>query len=166
MVDQTKNARHEVEVIEIDLQKSIEKSIHKFESLTGFNQIEILTDSTYSVPFYSDPYRVEVILNSILLNSIKYADLKKVQPYIHIQVSQLKNNIILKISDNGIGIDEKNMPNIYNMFYRASEKSDGAGLGLYLVKEFTEKLRGSVHIESTLHAGTIVEVALPNLYKI
>jgi signal transduction histidine kinase len=166
MVDQTKNSRLEVDVVEIDIQKAIEQSIHKSYSLSTFNQIEIQIDYTYSGPFYSDPYRVEVILNSLLLNAIKYADLKKSQPSIHIKASHIKNILSLTITDNGIGIDPKNMPNIYNMFYRASEKSDGSGLGLYLAKEFTEKLKGSIHIESINHKGTTVKISLPNLYKL
>jgi signal transduction histidine kinase len=166
MVDQTKNARLEVDVIEIDMQKAIEQSIHKLSSITGFNQIQIHIDYNYSGPFYSDPYRLEVILNSILLNAFKYADLKKSQPSIHIQASHIKNILSLTITDNGIGIDPKNMPNIYNMFYRACEKSDGSGLGLYLAKEFTEKLKGSIHIESINNKGTIVKISLPNLYKL
>ena len=51
------------------------------------------------------------------------------------------------------------------MFYRASEKSDVAGLGLYMVKEFVEKLKGTVTITSTENENTNVTLVLPNMRK-
>ena len=51
------------------------------------------------------------------------------------------------------------------MFYRASERSDGAGLGLYIVKEFVEKLKGTVTVTSVENESTSVTIVLPNIKK-
>lgn len=165
MVNQTKNARIEIDVLEIDIEKLVQQTITNFSNLSSFNLIEIQVDCACSRLFYSDLFRIEVILNSILSNAIKYFDVTKQKPTIRIQAEVQKNFLVIEFIDNGIGIDEKNMPFIFDMFYRGTEKSDGAGLGLYLVKEFTEKLKGSVSIQSTQHIGTTVKVTLPNLYK-
>jgi len=48
------------------------------------------------------------------------------------------------------------------MFYRATERSDGSGLGLYIVKEIIEKLGGSIEVDSVIHEGTTFKITLPN----
>ncbi|MFZ6008876.1 MAG: sensor histidine kinase, partial [Bacteroidota bacterium] len=65
--------------------------------------------------------------------------------------------------DNGIGISEQLCPKIFDMFFRATERSEGAGLGLYIVRETVEKLHGSISVESTLGEGTTFKVKIPNL---
>ncbi|MCE2959012.1 MAG: HAMP domain-containing histidine kinase, partial [Flammeovirgaceae bacterium] len=67
----------------------------------------------------------------------------------------------VEVRDNGIGIDPVHISNIFDMFYRASEKSTGSGLGLYIVKESLEKLRGTITVESTPAAGSRFTVTLP-----
>jgi signal transduction histidine kinase len=65
-------------------------------------------------------------------------------------------------SDNGVGIDEDKVGNIFEMFYRASEVSEGSGLGLYIVKNAVERLKGSIEVESKRNYGTTFTIILPN----
>jgi signal transduction histidine kinase len=64
--------------------------------------------------------------------------------------------------DNGIGVEEQYLPRIFDMFFRASEQSEGFGLGMYIGKQTVEKLGGSIAIESTFGKGTTVSVRIPN----
>ncbi|MBL7874140.1 MAG: HAMP domain-containing histidine kinase, partial [Cyclobacteriaceae bacterium] len=68
-------------------------------------------------------------------------------------------------TDNGIGISEENLSKIFEMFYRASEQSEGSGLGLYIVKNAVEKLGGHLNVSSRLNEGTTFEIVLPNKFS-
>ena len=69
----------------------------------------------------------------------------------------------MAIEDNGKGIEKDHLPNIYKMFYRATDDGPGSGLGLYIVKEAIEKLKGHIHIESEVGKGTTVTMEIPAL---
>jgi signal transduction histidine kinase len=72
----------------------------------------------------------------------------------------------LRFSDNGIGIAEEYLGNVFKMFFRASAESKGSGLGLYIVKSVVEKLGGQITVQSQLGSGTTFEITLPNLANI
>jgi len=61
---------------------------------------------------------------------------------------------VISISDNGIGIEKQYQPNVFNMFYRASDKSKGSGLGLYIVKETIQKMNGAITLVSEFAKGS------------
>lgn len=165
MVDQSKNAHVEVDVAAIDINALLDKSFKNVSYLPGSESVEVTIIKSEKVHFYSDPYRLEVIFNNLLSNVIKYRDPDKEKSIVQIQVDCTLESTAISFRDNGLGIPEKLMPNIFNMFYRASEKSDGAGLGLYIVKEFVEKLKGSVTLTSIENESTEVTIVLPNMNK-
>jgi signal transduction histidine kinase len=68
----------------------------------------------------------------------------------------------LSFKDNGIGISPENLNRIFEMFYRASEQSEGSGLGLYIVRNAVEKLGGQLTVASKPGAGTTFQITLPN----
>jgi signal transduction histidine kinase len=69
---------------------------------------------------------------------------------------------VLTFEDNGQGIDELYLQRIFEMYFRANEKSKGNGLGLYIVKKIVDKLRGTVSVKSQFGKGTLITVTLPN----
>ena len=69
--------------------------------------------------------------------------------------------MLIKIKDNGDGIPKNVQMKIFEMFFRGSEKSQGNGLGLFLVKRPVEILNGTIKIKSTLKGGTEFSVTLP-----
>jgi hypothetical protein len=69
--------------------------------------------------------------------------------------------IEISVQDNGQGIPEEHLNNIFEMFYRANDKVQGSGLGLYILKRAVERLRGNIHVESTLNVGSTFTVKLP-----
>jgi signal transduction histidine kinase len=60
-------------------------------------------------------------------------------------------------------MSKEHLKNIFQIFYRASSKSDGSGLGMYIVKQAVDKLKGSVSIESPNNKGMSIKIQLPNL---
>ena len=64
--------------------------------------------------------------------------------------------------DNGIGVPKELLEKVFNMFFRANDRSDGAGLGLYIVKETVNKLNGTINMSSEVGEGTVFEIDIPN----
>ena len=129
--------------------------LHPAEDIT-----KMLTLNTI-VPFFSDIKRIEVILGNLLINAVSYRSHDR-ELIIGVEVSTSDDDVVIVIKDNGIGIKEEVLPKIYNMFYRGTEASQGAGLGLYIVKEIVEKLSGKITITSMAGIGTTVTVTIPS----
>jgi two-component system heavy metal sensor histidine kinase CusS len=83
---------------------------------------------------------------------------------IHIALSENDGQFELAVGDNGCGIAPEHLPRVFDRFYRAdsSRGSDGAGLGLALVKSIVDLHGGSAKIESEIGRGTTVTLSFPN----
>jgi signal transduction histidine kinase len=104
---------------------------------------------------------VSVILNNLLSNSIKYHDENKQDRYIEVRTTDSGNECVITVEDNGIGITREFHDRIFNMFFRASEKSVGSGLGLYIARETVQKLNGAITYTSPEGAGSAFRVTIP-----
>jgi signal transduction histidine kinase len=161
ILDQSKNARLEVQREEILFEPLINEAFNQLKFETPGPQLEKVIHINQDYPFFSDRWRLKVILNNILSNAIRYRNGH--DPIIKINVDISENGAVLAIEDNGRGIEKDHLPNIYKMFYRATDDGAGSGLGLYIVKETIEKLNGHVNIESEVGKGTTVKLEIPAL---
>jgi signal transduction histidine kinase len=82
-------------------------------------------------------------------------------PVVSINVEQVKNKLIIKIKDNGIGIDKKMHHDIFKMFFRGHYQSTGIGLGLYIVKTSVDTLKGKISVKSRVGHGSTFTVTIP-----
>jgi signal transduction histidine kinase len=162
ILDYYKNARVELVVEEIDFMKIIDAVFELSKPLKGFEEIVTKVNVQQQPSLHSDSYRLSVILTNLVSNSIKYRDEKKVKQIINISIEVSEEQAVLEIEDNGIGIQEEYLPFLFNMFYRATEKSQGAGLGLYVVKEMVGKLNGRIDVSSEHGSGTTIKIFVPN----
>lgn len=103
----------------------------------------------------ADPVRMEQILINLLDNSMKYS---REGGETRVIVANKKQQILIKITDQGNGIPEEDLPNIFNRFYRVDKSRTrtlgGTGLGLSIVKELVNKHDGSITVKSKLNEGT------------
>lgn len=102
-----------------------------------------------------DKTRLKIILNNLLSNAVKFTKpIGEYHPYI--KISSTKNGGILSIEveDNGAGVREDQLDRIFQMFYRGSDRSTGSGLGLYIAKEATEKINGTLIVKSEYGKGS------------
>jgi signal transduction histidine kinase len=162
ILDQSRNSRVEVKREEIIFEDLIEETFSqlRFATSTG-KAVEKIVHIHQERPFYSDRWRLKVILNNIISNSIRYRNGK--DPVINIDVDIREHAVTMAIKDNGKGIEKDHLPNIYKMFYRATDDGAGSGLGLYIVKETIEKLQGKIDIESEVGKGTTVKMEIPEI---
>lgn len=162
ILDQSRNSRLEVRREEIFFEPLINETFNhlKFASSSEKSVEKKITVSQES-PFYSDSWRLKVILNNIISNSIRYRNGK--DPVINVDVRVEGRKAKLSVTDNGKGIAKEHLENVCKMFYRATDDGAGSGLGLYIVKEAIDKLNGSIKIDSEEGRGTIVNLEIPAL---
>ncbi len=163
ILDYSRNARSEIKQEYVNLRDLIDDSFDRLKYHEGSDQIEKFVKVEEETQLFSDPNRLSVVFNNLVSNSIKYRDMRKKDQYIRINAVVNSGGAKIEFSDNGIGIAEELLNKIYDMFFRATERSEGAGLGLYIVKETIDKLGGRITTHSTLGIGTTFVIEIPNL---
>ncbi|SMG10840.1 Signal transduction histidine kinase [Marivirga sericea] len=161
ILDQSRNARLEVRKEPIDFEKIIKESFEQLQYSNTNEDVEKTLNIDLKDPFYSDPWRLKVIINNVISNSIRYRNGKS--PKIDIDISSENHEALINIKDNGRGIEQEHIDKVFNMFYRATDDNAGSGLGLYIVKETVSKLQGRVQIQSKPREGTTISFVLPNM---
>jgi signal transduction histidine kinase len=162
ILDQSRNSRLEVKSEPVLFEPLIEEAFEQldYSNLNG-NTLEKIITVDQDQPFYCDKWRLKVILNNIISNSIRYKNGK--DPIIRVNAKIDEHLLNLSIQDNGKGISKEHISNLGKMFYRATDEGAGSGLGLYIVKETVEKLNGSLAIESEEGQGTTVKFEIPEV---
>ncbi len=155
------NARLAVKAEKIEIENLINECFEKWKHLPDYDKIDKKLTIHQERALFSDPYRLALILNNIISNAIKYRDIEKPQSIIEIDV-KVSDMFYVAIKDNGMGIRQNYLPKVFEMFYRGSNKSEGAGLGLYITREAVEKLNGKISLASVYGKGSKFIVTIPN----
>jgi two-component system sensor histidine kinase VicK len=115
-----------------------------------------------SAVVFADKDRINQVIVNIVSNALKYTP---EGGNITVVSGQQEQNAYIKISDTGMGIPEKDLPHIFDRFYRVdkarSRKMGGTGLGLAIAKEIVEAHEGTISIDSVYGEGTTVTIKLP-----
>jgi signal transduction histidine kinase len=161
IIDYSKNARLPLDPVPVNIQQIIRNTHDDLRFYEG-NSISLELTVEQSIPFHSDERRIKSIIHNIISNSVKYYDPQKDHCWLKINVRIDKSYCEMTFSDNGRGISTNNLHKVFDMFFRGTTDRSGSGLGLYIVKEMTERIGGKISIESVLGVGTTVRVELPN----
>lgn len=162
IVNQINNSK--LNVIDIDLASVIE-DVMLLERKRGIPEkinIKIILDEHAKIK--SDRELVRIVLENLIDNAIKfYNESERVDSFVEIRSESFgKDGVKIRVIDNGIGISESNPGKLFRMFFRASERSETGGIGLYIVKTATLKLNGKVELLTTPEGFTEFNVTLPN----
>ncbi len=105
-----------------------------------------------------DKIRMGEVFSNLISNSIKYG---KNKPII-IEAKASRDKVVVKITDKGIGIDKKDIKNIFDIFRRTKEASEykGMGVGLYITNQIVTIHGGTIHVKSTPQKGTTFTIEL------
>ncbi|MDF9801155.1 PAS domain S-box-containing protein [Catalinimonas alkaloidigena] len=161
--DYSKNSRVEVQKVPIDFRQMINTIAESLSFMDNARKVKLDLKYPEELEFYSDTGRLKIIFNNLLSNAIKYSNPAEEDPIISVNVESLEEGVLIEIKDNGIGIKKEYLDKIFNMFFRATNRSSGSGLGLYIVKEAVEKLGGDINVKSAPGKGTDFKIQLPNL---
>jgi PAS domain S-box-containing protein len=162
ILDHSKMLHSEIQVSEIDFKVLTESCFQELHYILHFQEIRLIVNQTGGSPFYNDEFKITTILRNLLSNSFHYASPHESHKYVKCTLHADDKTAVLTVEDNGIGIEERFLPRIFDMFFRGTERSVGSGLGLYIVKQAVEKLEGTIAVKSMANVGTQFILTLPN----
>ncbi|WP_318840766.1 sensor histidine kinase [Reichenbachiella ulvae] len=160
ILDYSRNSRLEIQYQLIHFDTIIQETINNLSHIGGYQRLKFKNKIELNHPFKTDKRRISMILSNLISNAIKYQDYDKASE-IMIEISESAAGLRIEVADNGIGIEPDQQCKIFDMFYRASDRSKGAGLGLYIIKEAVEKMNGSIELNSMLGKFTRFTITLP-----
>ncbi len=161
--DYSKNSRLEVAYEPINLQAMVEEIVETLAYLPAAQAAKINIEIEKDLAWQSDKKRLRIILSNLLSNAFKYSRHSiGVAPIVRINAYQAKQEVIITVEDNGMGIAQEYLPKVFDMFYQANKEAKGTGLGLYIVQQTVQKLNGDIQIRSTLDVGTTFTIILPS----
>lgn len=160
ILDYSRNARLSMGHEQIALLKMV-KDAYADVRYYSDHLVSLVLEIEENLNFLSDKYRLNTVIKNIIGNAVKYADEGKPDSFVKVRAWRSENELQMEISDNGIGIEEDNLEKVFHMFFRASMKTTGTGLGLYIAKEIMNKLEGDIFIASELGKGTSIKMVLP-----
>jgi signal transduction histidine kinase len=126
----------------VSLRSIIQQVIEELKYLPTWPNV-VVTQNLHEKEFKTDVFLINIVLQSVLSNAYIFRDQSKAG-IIHINSLQQNSEVLIEVIDDGDGIPETIANQIFDMFYRGSEKSKGSGLGLYVAKKALEKLNGSI----------------------
>jgi signal transduction histidine kinase len=163
IIDYSKNRRLRLDLREINFKDLVGEALQDHAYMLNAQNIKKNVEINDYEKFVSDARRISVIVNNLVSNAIKYADFTKAQPQIGIKVIVTDSVATIEVTDNGIGIEQKNLDKIFTLFYSVTNSVSGSGLGLYIVRETVEKLNGYITINSKMGEGTAIKITLPDM---
>ena len=147
-----------LDIESFDIVELIRNVFEMFEMKAAKKKISLVFDMDYPEPIMvlGDKERIQQVLSNLIVNSIKYGRLKGTT---EVSIENLiKNKVIVRVTDNGEGIEEENLPRLFERFYRVdksgSRKEGGSGLGLAIVKHIIEAHDEKIYVESEYGVGS------------
>ncbi|MEL6250889.1 MAG: PAS domain-containing sensor histidine kinase [Bacteroidota bacterium] len=161
IIGYSRNSRLELKFEEVNFKELLEEAFESLSPKGNSRPIKTLLKIEGKANFVSDLTRLKTIFNNLLSNAFRYHDPEKEESFIEVSIKLKENEAFIRVEDNGIGIEEKYQDKIFQMFYRATQKSQGSGIGLYIVKEAVEKLGGEISVDSEAGLGTTFDLRIP-----
>ena len=152
-----------VEKKKFDIVELIQNVFDLIEIESEKNRISLVYDKNYSNPIYvfADEERILQVLTNLLVNSLKYG---VEGGRTEVSLVNSEDKILVKVSDDGIGVSQEHIPRLFERFYRVdatrSRKKGGSGLGLSIVKHIIEAHNETITVESEIGKGTTFSFTL------
>lgn len=158
-----KNNRGQLKIDPVNL----EEIKQEIESLLGLKcmQENIKLDfiiSSNNTLFRTDVTKLKVIVNNLVSNALKYQRPEEANKMVEASLDIKGDMLTIQVKDNGMGIEEQYLKNIFDLFFRATTEVSGSGFGLYNVKEIVTTLGGQISVTSKINEGSIFTIHLPS----
>lgn len=143
---------------EFDIVELVQNVFDLLEMKAAKKRISLALDKDYTNPIIvsADREKIQQVLSNLIVNSVKYG---KLDGTTEVSIEDLiRNKVIVRVSDNGEGIEAENIPRVFERFFRVdksgSRKEGGSGLGLAIVKHIIEAHNERIYVESQLGIGS------------
>ncbi|HYG39854.1 MAG TPA: ATP-binding protein [Cytophagales bacterium] len=146
----------------VSLKEATETALESIRSLINESSTSIQVDVSETESIYTNKAYLNSILYNLVSNAIKFRSPFRAS-HVSIKSKMEGNNICLNVIDNGLGIDltKVNKEKLFKLYQRMHLHTDGKGMGLFIVKEQVEALKGRIEVESEPDKGATFKVYLP-----
>lgn len=165
-ISKLESGQLKLNLTKVDILQLVKKVIEYCEINAAKKNIQLYFSTNYEKPIfvYADNDRLHQVFTNLLDNSIKYGS---ENGKTKISFFDMDENILVEITDNGVGISPENLPRIFERFYREdksrSREQGGSGLGLAIVKHIIEAHQQTINVRSTKGIGTTFAFTLKKL---
>lgn len=160
---QATHVDYKLEKISLDL--CLEDVLLELQSLLEEKEVKVNLQIE-DVPIVSDERTLQFIFKQIIVNAVKYSN-ENVDRFIWLKTDfdKVKNKYYLRISDNGIGVPNSDLPFIFDKGFTGdnSNRKQSTGIGLYLIKKLCDELQIEIEIESKFGKGFIIQFLFPKI---
>jgi len=154
----------EVELQRVNIRILIQEILGDIRVIENFDDIKISFQFLKAQILRTDRELLKIAIHNLIKNAIDYRKIvgsEKEKPIINIFFDKQEKFWELKIIDNGIGVHEVAIPNLFSMFYKGTKESKGHGLGLYITRLAIRKLGGDIIYQKDSLEGTCFVMTIP-----
>jgi signal transduction histidine kinase len=162
ILDAKKVNNGEKTISQINFREITDDVLRSLAYMKGINEIHTDINILSERKFYSDKSLIISIFQNLIDNAIKYKKENINDSFLKIVIEDENGEVKITFADNGIGIAEHLQSDIFNKFFRTTDKSSGTGLGLYTLKHYIKKLGGQIKLNSKEGVGSTFTIYLPN----
>ena len=162
IISRSENENTQKNFVVHDLYNFLEKIVSKMKPQAENMGLKLEIDEYKKILVKIDLNNFERAVSNILQNAIHYTKTGTIK----ISLSEDTKKIFIIIKDTGVGISEKDLPHVFDRFYKAEHSRNdlsGSGLGLCISKQIIEQHQGIIKINSTINVGTIVTITIPKI---
>jgi signal transduction histidine kinase len=164
LLDFTKIKTHSTAtgIISVNLKETAQIAIDSMRPYAIQKDVDVYLNVKTPVMMTANPGDIEIIFNNLISNAIKY---NKDGGRVDCTIQQDKGNIVISVTDTGIGIDKEDIPKLFSEFVRIKNEEtkniSGTGLGLSIVKGIVDIYEGTIDLDSTPGKGSTFTVTFP-----
>jgi len=141
------------------MENTINEKIGAEKGESDRKQIEISFEHPNTLPVINaDTLMINRVITNLLENALKYTNTGGT---ITVNLSDRQEDILVQVTDTGIGISQEHLPFVFDTFYQVNTESKGSGLGLSIVRKIVEAHGGNIWVESELGKGSTFSFTLP-----
>jgi signal transduction histidine kinase len=162
IISKTESGVQEINKSNIDIVKTLKSACDLFQPMAENKGLKLICNNSDNIMLNGDTRKIQRMIANLLDNAIKYSTSEG-----NICLSAFLDNeksVVISVKDTGIGIEDKDIPHIFDRFYRCdpSRPQGGAGLGLSLAKAIVEAHDGKITVKSAKSVGSTFIVTIPN----
>ncbi|WP_375579466.1 ATP-binding protein [Marivirga tractuosa] len=164
IMDFSTNTKKPLEMKLVKMDDILDSIVEDLKYYQNAEKVELIRAYDSDFKIRTDPKRINIVLSNLVTNALKYHDFKQDDPqYIKVSAKKENNSYVIEVEDNGSGIPDEYQSKIFEMFFRAHQGTEGSGLGLYIVVDTLNVLKGKISFTSKTRIGTTFKVELPEV---
>lgn len=146
----------------VDLNALLDNVLEQYSTYEDADKISIKKEVSSTSDFFGDAYRLQIVIGNLLANAIKFIDITKNESIISVEGVQNVEKLLLKISDNGLGMSPSELGQVQSILQNKETRGPGNGVGLYLVRDAVLRMGGKITVTSEKAVQTKFTIEIPN----